>query len=198
LELWQLGSLEAEVDTSASREGDKLPLAEPYVHLLTLHTSAARPSSDSSAPSGGSGLNLICSAISADCQWMACSDPLSVKLYRLTSTKNDGVSGGVVMDVKRIDVSQLVLPSSSLAFSPDSSKLICGTLESLVQVVDLKSLKLVASFEEHAGEAASRSSVDTDSDTSDDEVIIHKTIYIKGNGSNIESHIRDVNSRRVR
>lgn len=77
------------------------------------------------------------------------------------------------MDVKREDVSRLVLPSSSLVFSHDCTKLICGTLDSVVQVLDLNKMKLVASFEEHAGDTTSGvSSYDSDDSDSDSDVSI--------------------------
>lgn len=61
----------------------------------------------------GGGLNLVCSALSPDSRFVACSDPLQVKLYQLRQRGSNPNH----ITVDKIKISHLVQPASALAFA---------------------------------------------------------------------------------
>jgi len=176
LQLYSLGSFGSFEDTTNKlvrhelkmRETDKLNLEKGYVHLLDINVNS-RKSVDTSNPAAsiwvpGGGLNLISSAMSPDSRFIACSDPIQVKVYRVEPRR--GTNNPRWLNVKKVQVAHLVNPATTMAFSPDSRKLFLGSVGGSVQILDLASLieggdeneneneqQLVQTLDEHVPEA---------------------------------------------
>jgi U3 small nucleolar RNA-associated protein 4 len=128
LNLYQLGSTHTSLSEASSLEdGAELPFATGAAHVLALHTNQAPP--QPSGPSPVRGLNLLCSVLSPDCRWLACSDPFVVKLFRITWSK-----GGMVhVEPRAVELS----PAVRLVFSADSTMLLGASLAHELQAVSL-------------------------------------------------------------
>jgi U3 small nucleolar RNA-associated protein 4 len=76
--------------------------------------------------------NIMCSSISNDGQWMAVSDILELRLFRLISHNDNSIQ------VCKVDsLSQDLKPARLVNFTPDSHRLIVVTLDNTVQLVDI-------------------------------------------------------------
>ena len=128
LKLFKLGEPEESYKSDgesieAPFDGQVIPRQSGWKHLLEIKVKAES--------------NLICSTISHSGRFLACSDIASTKIYAISLT----------FKPKRVQLD--LPPSNAMCFTPDSSKLIIGTLNSKIQVIDLASLQIIASFDEH-------------------------------------------------
>jgi hypothetical protein len=74
----------------------------------------------------GGGLNLLCASLSPNSRFVACSDPIQVKLYELRQTSARNPNAIAVRKIKHINT--LVQPASVMAFSAVSFSLSLRTL----------------------------------------------------------------------
>jgi len=63
----------------------------------------------------GGGLNLLCASLSPNSRFVACSDPIQVKLYELSQTSARNPNAIAVRKIKHINT--LVQPASVMGFS---------------------------------------------------------------------------------
>eukprot|EP01102_Stenamoeba_stenopodia_P021466 TRINITY_DN8652_c0_g1_i1.p2 TRINITY_DN8652_c0_g1~~TRINITY_DN8652_c0_g1_i1.p2 ORF type:complete len:875 (-),score=212.31 TRINITY_DN8652_c0_g1_i1:56-2680(-) len=98
------------------------------------------------------GRNLRCSAISRDGKYIACSDSGSVRIFRFNV-----LSGAV----KKLKPNTELTPAHLLTFSPDSSKLIIATQDSLIQVYDIENDSILKTFGAHQGELGGKRAIAT-------------------------------------
>jgi len=123
-------------------EHDPLALDKAYTHLLDINVNSRKSVDTSSSAAAvwvpGGGLNLLCASLSPDSRFVACSDPIQVKLYELRQASKHNVNNIAVRKIKQVHA--IVQPASVMAFSADSSRLFLGTLGGAVQVVDLAAL----------------------------------------------------------
>ncbi|KAI0307576.1 WD40 repeat-like protein [Multifurca ochricompacta] len=103
--------------------------------------------------------NIVASTISDDGQWLAVSDAFETKLFSLQTDASTGdLKPKRVRDFQR--VLQEMLPdapsisgASTLAFSPDSSKLVVATTTAFVLILDLASdptsARVLRRFDQH-------------------------------------------------
>jgi U3 small nucleolar RNA-associated protein 4 len=95
-------------------------------------------------------VNLLSSALSPDGRWVACSDALNLKLFRLAP---GGADGALAVDKVSLAATR-TRPAASLAFSDDSQLLVVGGVSGYVQLLDLATLTVVRELAEHAGGTA--------------------------------------------
>jgi hypothetical protein len=106
----------------------------PHALVVIVVCSLSLQSVDTSNPSAsvwvpGGGLNLICSSLSPNGSYIACSDPIQVKLYRVQH-KEGSINPNALL-VNKIKVNQIINPASSLVFSAVSRQHHTHTHQSL-------------------------------------------------------------------
>jgi hypothetical protein len=84
-----------------------------YFCLSAQSVDTSNPSASVWVPGGG--LNLICSALSPSSEYIACSDPIQVKLYKVQQRTTS--SNPNHLQVSKVQVGQLVNPASAMVFS---------------------------------------------------------------------------------
>eukprot|EP01114_Cavostelium_apophysatum_P023614 TRINITY_DN894_c0_g3_i1.p1 TRINITY_DN894_c0_g3~~TRINITY_DN894_c0_g3_i1.p1 ORF type:complete len:699 (+),score=119.47 TRINITY_DN894_c0_g3_i1:61-2097(+) len=118
LELWRLGETHSDSLESLSADAP-LDIMKPYKFLLEL-----KPK----------GQNITVSTLSPDGQYVACSDRLTTKLFRLTYAE-DGEDERIA-EVKKVKL-PVTTASYAMAFTADSTRLIITTTEYNIHVVTL-------------------------------------------------------------
>jgi hypothetical protein len=122
LHLYSLGSVDYDesvqrlrAGTLHCREGDALPLEQGHQHLLDINVNGTRQVArgDDVVWLPGGGLNLISASMSPDARWLACSDPLQVKLYRVHQ-RSQRIAD---IEVVKVHVQHLLAPASTMTFS---------------------------------------------------------------------------------
>ncbi|XP_064466809.1 U3 small nucleolar RNA-associated protein 4 homolog isoform X2 [Ornithodoros turicata] len=108
VDLWRLGSSELE----AGSPGKALPLSNKPLHIAQVKAKRGSP--------------FVCAALSNDCKWLACSSLVNVHLYSLQLDTDNSIPPVVQKVMPLIDT---LVPSSSLLFTSDSSKLVVICLE---------------------------------------------------------------------
>jgi WD40 repeat protein len=144
LELWRLGrgmdtkycrQLKKNVgDTGLQTQlmplqGEAVPLLENHLNLLSLKPKI-----------GG---NIVCSGVSPNGVYIACSDRNAMKLYELTYTEDNKIS------VQTIALPPELKPAYRLAFTSDSNLLVTATFDFTVQIFNLQQRVVEDEFLEH-------------------------------------------------
>lgn len=84
---------------------------------LSQSIDTSNPSASIWVPGGG--LNLICSTLSPSSEYVACSDPIQTKLYKVQPRQAS--SSPNQLQVTKVQVSHLVNPASAMVFSAVSA-----------------------------------------------------------------------------
>jgi U3 small nucleolar RNA-associated protein 4 len=94
--------------------------------------------------------NVVSTAMSSDGKWVAISDSQQVKLFKLSA----GPDGLRIQKSRTFDALEIPHGANGLRFTPDSTKLIIASLDSILRVVSIEGseFSLVASLRQHCGD----------------------------------------------
>lgn len=92
--------------------------------------------------------NVTGSALSADGKWVAISDAHQVKLFRISVGQN----GIRISKSHEFEAQEIPCGANTMKFTPDSSKLVIASLDSVIRVVSMQDFSIMASLRMHYGE----------------------------------------------
>jgi U3 small nucleolar RNA-associated protein 4 len=149
-----------------------------HQHILQMNVNAQSSGLDDDASEIEQmpGLNLCSAVLSPDSRWIACGDPLEVKLFELTYDQDDSTD----VDVTRYDIKD-AFGANVMKFTPDSQCVILGTFDGTVLVYSIREMRVLKTFHplEHM-----RSVLATEEDSDDEEIdsILFQTLDISEDG----------------
>jgi len=133
LELWKIGQASLDESLENKNNGEILPVEEMATFLLDL-----KPKIN----------NIVCSSLSPDGLYVACSDQKSVHLFKLIYSKK-----GIL--VKRIHLPSKIESATKLLFTNDSSMLIIATNNSTIHILNLENNQILQTITTNINEDTS-------------------------------------------